>query len=195
MLRYFLNRTVLVFSLTVYAEGGAQAAGPQAGLPQPSQGSGQAASGKVANQIAEMRGMRGKVLNMLREAEKKKDVIKAGALREILQKIEATTNRAEQAVDRLEKAPGEISTAGIENLEQEVAASFEECNRQTAMADTVVGESEMALGPHQSKVEVEVDKDKAPLAEPSSDGSNVLEKKTEEADKVIERPAAVSPSK
>jgi len=194
MLRYFLSGTVLLFSLTVSAEGGAQAAGAQAGLHPPSQGSGQAASGKVANQIAEMRGMRGKVLKMIQEAEKKKDAIKTGALREILQKIEAATNRAEQALDRLEKAPGEMPSAGIENLEHEVAASLEECSQQTAMADTVVGE-DMPLGPQRPTVEVEVDKDKAPRDDPSSDGSNVLEKKTEEADKVIDRPAAVSPSK
>ena len=197
MLRFIIGGTVLMFSLTVFAEDGSQLPGAQVQAPQQSQGSGQEAKARVANKLAEMRGMRGKVLTMLKEAEKNKDVIKAEALKEILQRIEATTTRAEQAVERLESQPAgaDVSPGEFDRLEAEVAGSFEECSRQTAMADTVVGESYAQVPAQQSKVEVEVDKEKAPLAEPSSEITTSLEKPSEAADRVIERPAAVSPSK
>jgi hypothetical protein len=132
--------------------------------------------------LSEMRDNLTTALNLLKEAREEKDVIKINCVNEKLTSIKGLLRISEQADVALQEAVAKNEKDTATHEFHKVSISHQKIKALEAEAEQCVGELAFAVG--KTTVEVEVDPDSVPEADPSE---------TDLPDTPVIRPPAASP--
>ncbi len=193
MLRFFLSGTVLLFSLSVFAQEGSPAPQATVQVQKDDELPDAQKREKVTYFMGEIMGTQGALLGLLKQAREEKDAIKAPCVNDKLEKTMIEIRKAQQAEIAFNDALANKNSGAVKEAFRIINSAFERVATLRREAEQCGGEKALASG--KTKVEVEIDKEKAPRPEPTPETMPSIQKPSEVVDQVIERPAAVSPSK